>query len=343
MYGEDIDLSYRLLLGGYQNYYLPSTNIIHYKGESTKRGSLNYVRVFYQAMIIFAKKHFAGSQARTMVWLMQLGIYVRAILAVLATAWRTLRYPLLDAGGIYLGLLLLKSLWSEYHFGDAGYFPGHINYVHFPAYTLLWTGSIFLGGGYEHPFDFGRLLRSLGVGTLLLLALYGLLPESLRPSRALLLLGAAWAGTWTLLVRGAAHLLKFGHLRVASSDDQRLLIVGSAKETERTLSLLQRAGVLGRLEHDGLEARRLEVAGLVDPAVVDVHVGALGGGEGDRSADRRRPARRLPLPSGGKHLRRRPSGATRRGVEFSTRGWRGKSHYACDGPARAPEESPPSS
>jgi len=264
MYGEDIDLSYRLLLGGYRNFYFAETSIIHYKGESTKRGSLNYVRVFYQAMIIFARKHFAGTQARTMIWLMQLGIYLRATLAVLGNVWKVLRYPLLDAGGIYLGLLLLKSLWSEYHFGDADYFPGHIKFLHFPAYTLLWTGSIFLGGGYDRPFDFGRLLRSLGIGTLLLFATYGLLPEDLRPSRALLLLGAAWAGTWTLLVRGVAHLLRFGHLRVAGADDQRLLIVGSIVETERTLRLLQRAGVrrnyLGRIAPAGEAVRdRLEI------------------------------------------------------------------------------------
>lgn len=251
MYGEDIDLSYRLIKGGYKNYYLPTTSIIHYKGESTKRGSLNYVRVFYQAMIIFARKHFVGSQARLLTGLMQLAIYVRAALTVVANLWRALRYPLLDATGIYLGLLLLKSLWAEYHFSDPAYFPDHINYLHFPAYTLLWTGSVFLGGGYDRPFEFGRLLRSLGIGTLLLFAIYGLLPEDLRPSRALLLLGAAWAGTWAMLVRVLAHLLQFGHLRVAADADQRLLIVGSASETERTLSLLQRAGVqrnyLGRI------------------------------------------------------------------------------------------------
>jgi len=255
MYGEDIDLSYRLIKGGYRNYYLPTTSIIHYKGESTKRGSLNYVRVFYQAMIIFARKHFAGSRARLLVWLMQLAIYVRAALTVVANLWRALKFPLLDAAGIYLGLLLLKSLWSEYHFGDPNYFPDHIDYLHFPAYTLLWTGGIFLGGGYDRPYDFGRLLRSLAIGTLLLFAVYGLLPEDMRPSRALLLLGAAWAGTWTLLVRGAAHLLQFGHLRVATAADQRLLIVGGEAETERTLSLLQRAGVvrnyLGRIAPAG--------------------------------------------------------------------------------------------
>ncbi|HJN06291.1 MAG TPA: glycosyltransferase family 2 protein, partial [Bacteroidales bacterium] len=58
MYGEDIDLSYRIIKAGYYNYYYPETRIIHYKGESTKKGSVNYVLVFYNAMVIFAKKHF---------------------------------------------------------------------------------------------------------------------------------------------------------------------------------------------------------------------------------------------------------------------------------------------
>lgn len=58
MYGEDIDLSYRILLAGYKNYYLP-TPILHYKGESTKKPSIKYVNVFHQAMIIFFRKHFS--------------------------------------------------------------------------------------------------------------------------------------------------------------------------------------------------------------------------------------------------------------------------------------------
>ena len=58
MYGEDIDLSYRLLLAGGTNYYLP-LHILHYKGESTKKHSLRYVNAFYQAMLIFFRKHFS--------------------------------------------------------------------------------------------------------------------------------------------------------------------------------------------------------------------------------------------------------------------------------------------
>jgi len=61
MYGEDIDLSWRIIKGGYKNYYYPHTRIIHYKGESTKKSSVNYVFVFYRAMIIFARKHFASA------------------------------------------------------------------------------------------------------------------------------------------------------------------------------------------------------------------------------------------------------------------------------------------
>ena len=58
MYGEDIDLSYRILKSGSTNWYVPET-ILHYKGESTHKSSFRYVHVFYQAMHIFFRKHFS--------------------------------------------------------------------------------------------------------------------------------------------------------------------------------------------------------------------------------------------------------------------------------------------
>ncbi len=57
MYGEDIDLSYKILKAGYQNYYLGTTSVIHFKGESTLKDK-KYARRFYGAMQIFYKKHF---------------------------------------------------------------------------------------------------------------------------------------------------------------------------------------------------------------------------------------------------------------------------------------------
>ena len=82
MYGEDIDLSWRLVLGGWENHYCANTSIIHYKGESTKKGSLNYVMVFYNAMLLFAAKHYEGRQARAFSWMIRVAIYGRAALAV---------------------------------------------------------------------------------------------------------------------------------------------------------------------------------------------------------------------------------------------------------------------
>lgn len=60
MYGEDIDLSYRIKMGGYSNYYLP-VRLLHYKGESTKHSDIRYIKAFYGAMLIFYKKYYPRS------------------------------------------------------------------------------------------------------------------------------------------------------------------------------------------------------------------------------------------------------------------------------------------
>lgn len=57
MYGEDIDLSYKITQAGYKNHYLGSTTILHYKGESTQKDEVYFDR-FYGAMHIFYRKHF---------------------------------------------------------------------------------------------------------------------------------------------------------------------------------------------------------------------------------------------------------------------------------------------
>ena len=65
MYGEDVDLSYRIQKMGYKNYYLAETSILHFKGESTKKGSLNYVRMFYSAMSIFVTQTLWRKQGKS--------------------------------------------------------------------------------------------------------------------------------------------------------------------------------------------------------------------------------------------------------------------------------------
>lgn len=81
MYGEDIDLSYRLLKGGWENWFLPY-DIIHYKGESTQKSSFRYVHVFYQAMLIFFRKHYAHLSFLFSLPI-QAAIYFRALMALI--------------------------------------------------------------------------------------------------------------------------------------------------------------------------------------------------------------------------------------------------------------------
>ena len=80
MYGEDIDLSYRILKGGYHNYFLP-LDILHYKGESTQKSSFRYVHVFYEAMLIFFRKHYSGMSLLLSVPI-KIAIYTKASVAL---------------------------------------------------------------------------------------------------------------------------------------------------------------------------------------------------------------------------------------------------------------------
>lgn len=104
MYGEDIDLSYRALKSGYKNFYLP-TEILHYKGESTQKNSYRYVHVFYEAMLIFFRKHYP--QAR--LWLsipIKTAIVIKAIIALLQQQLRLFRKFLFPASGSLLNSYL---------------------------------------------------------------------------------------------------------------------------------------------------------------------------------------------------------------------------------------------
>ncbi|MEO6730436.1 MAG: glycosyltransferase family 2 protein [Ferruginibacter sp.] len=88
MYGEDVDLSYRIENAGFKNVYFSECTIIHFKGESTKKGSLNYIRLFYGAMSLFVKKHYSGVIAGFYSSLIQVVIWTKSLLSG-ATHWLT--------------------------------------------------------------------------------------------------------------------------------------------------------------------------------------------------------------------------------------------------------------
>ena len=91
MYGEDVDLSYRIQQSGYKNFYFAETTIIHFKGESTKRGSLNYVRIFYKAMSLFVKKHYGTERVWLFNFFIQIAIWFRAGIAAVGSLFKNIK------------------------------------------------------------------------------------------------------------------------------------------------------------------------------------------------------------------------------------------------------------
>ncbi len=88
MYGEDIDLSYRIQKAGYINYYFAETTIIHFKGESTRAGDLNYIKHFYGAMSIFVQKHYSGNRSFLFNAVIHAAIWCRAIPLFIASLFK---------------------------------------------------------------------------------------------------------------------------------------------------------------------------------------------------------------------------------------------------------------
>jgi len=243
MYGEDIDLSYRILKAGYKNYYFPKARIIHYKGESTKKGSLNYVFVFYQAMVIFARKHFSKKKASVFSFFINMAVYFRAFLAILSRFWSKGLFPLLDALLLTGGIVVIKNVWESnvIFAGEGGHFPTDLVYIMLPAYMFIWLFSVFLSGGYDKPVYRYKILRGYLIGTILILAGYGLLSEDYRFSRAVIVFGAIWGSLASIGLRYIARFLKIKNFQLGDNQNRRFLVVANEKEGERIISLIRRA------------------------------------------------------------------------------------------------------
>ncbi|MCG3166901.1 MAG: hypothetical protein POELPBGB_02684 [Bacteroidia bacterium] len=245
MYGEDIDLSYRIIKGGWKNYYFPEARIIHYKGESTKKSSVNFVFVFYNAMIIFARKHFSQQNAKTFSFLINIAIYIRAAAAIARRFAVKIFLPALDALLLFSGLYFLANYWEETIKATEGvHYPPEFLFGVLPLYIVVWLFAIFLSAGYDKPVKASKIVRGVFIGTAVILLIYALLPEHYRFSRALILLGTLWAIFSMLGLRFVFHLLKIKGFNLSDSSNKRIVIVGNEDEAKRVGGLLKQAKVL---------------------------------------------------------------------------------------------------
>jgi GT2 family glycosyltransferase len=238
MYGEDIDLSYRIVKEGFKNYYFPETTIIHYKGESTKKTSVNYVFVFYNAMIIFARKHFSQQNAQLFSFFIHLAIYFRASLAILTRFIKKTILPIVDVVILLTGLFAMTLQWKKIHID----FPRYVLYVSIPAYLIVWFIGISFNGGYDRPLKFKKVLKGVILSTLLILVIYGLLPKYWQFSRLFILTGAIWILTYFLISRFFLHLAIGKSFNLFPVQNKRFAIIGDHEEIYRVSDIICQNG-----------------------------------------------------------------------------------------------------
>ncbi|MEO9021956.1 MAG: glycosyltransferase [Ginsengibacter sp.] len=249
MYGEDVDLSYRIQKAGFQNYYFAESSIIHFKGESTKKGSLNYVKMFYSAMSIFVKKHYGDKRAWIFNFFIQFAIWLRAGISAIFRFVKWVGLPVIDALLILAGFIIAKQLVESYLQYKLGV-PNHIYLYAYPVLTFLWMVSSYFSGLYDNRFKQSKLNLAVIIAIPLILSVSAVLPLNYHYSRTFLVSGSLIAYALLSILRMV--LLKRNVINYAEHDTTvQTVIVGNQNEFNKVKLLLKtsgsKRGVLERL------------------------------------------------------------------------------------------------
>src|SRR4029078_6016853 len=122
-------------------------------------------------------------------------------------------------------------------------YPQEYIFLVMPAYIAVWIAGIFLSGGYEKHVRPIRIVLGLFFATIAIAAIYAFLPGHIRFSRAMILLGFAWAVFITFIARLAVHFIQFRNFRPDETAEKKVVIIGSSSEAARVSGLLNQAKV----------------------------------------------------------------------------------------------------
>jgi O-antigen biosynthesis protein len=230
MYGEDLDLCYRIQQAGWNVAYVHTTEVIHYKGESTRRSSLNEVRVFYGAMDIFARKHFGSS--RLFLLFLQAGIVLRSLLAYGSHYGRESGLIVWDALAINAAMLLGTYI----RFGEWFHFPHYAYPLVVVVVALVGFVSLVAAGeysSYEKP-SVGRVFSGMLMSFFVLSALPYFFKDYAF-SRAVSIMLTVFG----FVFMAGARLVLNAREQLHSTATRRVLFVGNNHATAELARLLQ--------------------------------------------------------------------------------------------------------
>ncbi|MFY7964075.1 MAG: glycosyltransferase [Chitinophagaceae bacterium] len=244
MYGEDIDLSYRVQKEGFKNYYFGEQTIIHFKGESTKRGSLNYVRMFYNAMSIFVGKHYSGSKVTIFKTIINVAIWFRALISLFQHLINKSSLLLFDALVVFFSMYFTNEFWINILRGGRQ-FDGPLTQYSIPIFTSVFILGALLSGIYDNLYKPLKALVASASAVVVLLAFYSLLPENYRFSRGVVVAGGILSGLMVTLMRW--FFITLGWIKDDNDNYKQTIIVGSQSDYVQALQLMQKADIEERL------------------------------------------------------------------------------------------------
>lgn len=233
MYGEDLDLCFRAAKSGWKTAYVHTTSIIHYKGESTKRSSINEVKHFYEAMVIYAQKHY--SKSGLYLFLLKMGISLRFVIAYFNKFKKSIFTIFYDMAVVNLSLIFATKI----RFGDFFNFPPYAYPTVFIVVSLIVFGSMVSVGEYfESEPSSKKSFTGLMISFFLLSSLTFFFKDYAF-SRGILLMTIGFSIVLTSLFRFS---LIFYNKISGKESNVKICIVGINANTEKIINSLIESG-----------------------------------------------------------------------------------------------------
>ncbi len=231
MYGEDLDWCFRFRRAGWKVYYTPDTQIIHFKGESTKQGEARYIKLFYGAMSRFVEKHFQTKYSWLFSAFLHLGIWVKAAQSLFKQALHRARIPVLEFVAALLcfdAVALVRSIPSTFSFPRVFYLAVA------PTYAALVVGCILLVGGFRIRNRNRQRFAWQGVGmAFLIVTTASFFVKSIAFSRVVILFGFLSVLIFLLVLRWIRR-----ELDERMVGQRQAVLVGPGRAAERFKRML---------------------------------------------------------------------------------------------------------
>lgn len=272
MYGEDLDLCYRIQKEGYKVFYVHSAQIIHYKGESTKRSNIDDTKLFYDAMHLFVKKHFSTSFL--VEFILRTAIIFRKFFAFLGKRKFIILPLLIDIIIFDLSLFIAEKIYSSYSTWTG--FPQTGVYLVFTIPMVLQISISILSGVYrKDSLSVLRTFLSVLIGFFILSSITYFFKQ-FAYSRAVLLITYLMLFSFFIVWRIIVKLFFKIGVEGGNPDSRKTLIVGTKGQTIQIAEKLQNrssefhniVGLIGFSKKDiGAKFNSFSVVGTLDNIV----------------------------------------------------------------------------